>query len=84
MVSSCDLVLCCDIDGSVVVVGYPHYVRLWGCVEKEEQYREYQVGGTVQVKIVGDTIYMLGKDSKVKVLHMMLGRVVKEVIVMIR
>ena len=64
-----------------MVAGFPHCVRVWGGVEQGDMFREYQVGDTIQVKIVGDTIYMLGKDSKVRVLHMVLGRVVKEVIV---
>ena len=81
LLSSCDSVLCCDIEGNVVVAGFPHCVRVWGSVEQGDMFREYQVGHTIQVKIVGDTIYMLGKDSKVRVLHMVLGRVVKEVIV---
>ena len=80
--SSCGEVECAAVEGSVVAASYAtHTLRVWG---DQGECQEYQVESCRQMKIVGETLYMLGKDSRVRVLHMVLGRVVSQVLGRVR
>ena len=54
-------------------------LRIWSCGRPGGEYQEYQEACSVAIKIAGDIIYMLGKDSRIRVFNMVFGRVVKEV-----
>ena len=84
LLSSADEVACADIQNSLLAASFvPACLRIWSCLEPGTECREYQEDSSLAIKIAGDCIYMLGKDSKVRVFHMVLGRVVKEVSIFI-
>ena len=80
LLSSADEVACADLQNSLLAASFvPACLRIWSCLEPGTECQEYQEDSSLAIKIAGDCIYMLGKDSKVRVFHMVLGRVVKEV-----
>ena len=81
LLSRAEEVTCAAIQDKIIAASFvTNCLRIWNSLEPGAECQEYQEESCLAIKIAGDSIYMLGKDSRVRVFHMVLGRVVNEVI----